>query len=123
MISKLEKCAKRIGEISEEIKEAISQREINLTKCRGSEDEIFQAADKESERYNSENCLTRAYTYTKECLEAGDNHSFEDILYNYGCLNCNGAYRAKQKIGQLKQERGRIVGNISKIGKSLGESK
>ena len=31
----------------------------------------------------------------------------------------SGAYKAKRKIGSLKQERGRIVGGISKIGKSL----
>ena len=37
----LERLAKRIGEIGDEIKTLQSQREINLEHCHGSEDEDF----------------------------------------------------------------------------------
>ena len=125
-MSKLEKLAIRIGEISNEIKALKSQREINLEHCHGSEDEDFNVpAPKEyngSEPFN--NCLYNAYEWVKADRESDDETCFSytayaDVINDYGCANCKGAYKAKQKIGLLKQERGRIVGNISIIGKSL----
>lgn len=111
-MSKLEKLAVRIGEISEEIKELKSQREINLEQCHGSEDEEFITG-------GNLNCLYSAYDWVKTGRGDQITSSFDEILHIYGCLNCIGAHKAKRGIGLLKQERGRIVGNISKIGKSL----
>tara|TARA_R110000737_G_scaffold193658_2_gene214937 strand:- start:36 stop:398 length:363 start_codon:yes stop_codon:yes gene_type:complete len=119
---KLEKLAIRIGQISDKIKELKSQREINLDKCAGSEDEDFESGRKLIDHSNGqkESCLYAAYEMVKEDRDHGDyNASFDEAIMNYGCLNCVGAYKAKGKIGLLKKERGRIVGNISKIGKSL----
>lgn len=113
--NKLESLAKRIGEISDEIKEHKSQREINLEKCAGSIDKEFN-----SEPLSEfDNCLYNAYKWVKTDREDGIHTSFHDVIIDYGCANCRGAHHAKQKIGLLKQERGRLVGNISKIGKSL----
>ena len=66
-----------------------------------------------------ENCLYNAYEWVKADREEYVHTMFHDVIVDYGCANCKGAYLAKEKIGLLKQERGRIVGNISKIGKSL----
>jgi len=71
-----------------------------------------------------ENCLYNAYEWVKADRESDDKicfyyAAFADVINDYGCTNCKGAYLAKREIGLLKQERGRIVGNISKIGKSL----
>lgn len=119
-MNKLEKLAIRIGEISDEITEHKSQREINLEKCAGSEDEEFERSlCTESKFEPFENCLTNAYEWVKSDREEGLTSSFHDVIINYGCLNCIGAYKAKRKIGLLRQERGRLVGNISTIGKSL----
>lgn len=118
----LEKLAKRIGEIGDEISQLNSQREINLKKCHGSEDEEFQAYwDQEFDAGNLDlvNCLMTSYEHVKEARSHGDYESFDEIIRMYGCKNCIGAYENKQNIGKLKQERGRLVGNISKIGKSL----
>ena len=120
-MNKLEKLAVRIGEISEEIRELKSQREINLEHCHESPDEDFEA-DKEVINHAPrivENCLFTAYRWVEDIRKAGDYESFNEAIRMYGCKNCVGAHDAKQKIGLLKQERGRIVGNISKIGKSL----
>ncbi len=114
-MNKLEKLAKRIGEIGGEIRDLKSQREINLDKCSGSIDEGFES--KLSSEYG--NCLYSAYEWVRADREDHINSSFDEIINMYGCANCIGAHKAKQKIGLLKQERGRIVGNISKIGKSL----
>jgi len=120
-MNKLEKLAIRIGQISDEIKEFKSQREINLEKCHGSEDEDFENdrgfIDKDAGQ--KENCLFTAYTWVKACRALNEYTTFDETIRNYGCLNCIGAHDAKQKIGFLKQERGRLVGNISRIGKSL----
>ena len=120
-MSKLEKLAIRIGEISNEIKEHKSQREINLEKCAGSEDEDFEFYRGVMDTHSGlmENCLYTAYSWVKECRELNEYNTFDEAISMYGCANCIGAYNAKTKIGLLKQERGRIVGNISKIGKSL----
>ena len=118
-MSKLEKLAIRIGEISNEIREAKEQRWINLDKCGGSIDEEFQAPLTGEFDINFDNCLTNAYQWVKSNREDNINSSFDEIINMYGCANCVGAYKSKRKIGLLKQERGRIVGNISKIGKSL----
>ncbi len=62
----LEKLAKRIGEIGEEIKLRQSQREINLCKCHGSEiKEFYEAINKDI----YDNCLTVAYQWSKEDRE------------------------------------------------------
>ena len=111
-MSRLEKLAIRIGEISEEIKEAISQREINLDKCHGSEDEDFNAPGTNNDGVNFNNCLYNAYEWVKADREDGMSTMFHDVIVDYGCENCKGAYREKEKIGSLKQERGRLVGNI-----------
>jgi hypothetical protein len=120
-VNKLKKLAIRIGEISDEITDLKSKREINLEKCAGSEDEEFAikdpAAYNGSEPFN--NCLFNAYEWVKADREEGLTSSFHDVIINYGCKNCVGAYKAKRKIGLLRQERGRLVGNISTIGKSL----
>lgn len=119
-MTKLEKLAIRIGEISDEIKALKDQRETNLEKCHGSEDEDFERSlCTESKFEPSENCLTNAYEWVKVDRDEGVMTTFQEIIMMYGCKNCIGAYKAKQKIGLLKQERGRIVGNISTIGKSL----
>jgi len=119
-MTKLEKLAIRIGEISDEIKDLKGQREINLEKCHGSEDEDFERSlCTESKFEPFENCLINAYEWVKTDREDGLDSRFHDVIIDYGCENCKGAYRAKEKIGLLKQERGRLVGNISRIGKSL----
>jgi len=127
-MEKLIKLAKRISEIGCEIKRLKSQREINLEICHGSEDKDFNAAINK-ELYD--NCLIVSYQWSKHDREEsaseseygyanmGSFNEFSFILKNYGCRNCIAAYKAKQDIGKLKQERGRIVGNISKIGSYL----
>ena len=124
----LEKLAKRIGEISEEIATCTAQRDVNLQHCHGSDDKNFDDAINK-EYYDK--CLNVAYQWLKiereesaedsDCGYAvwGSYSEFYDILKAYGCKNCIGAYDQKKKIGLLKQERGRLVGNISKIGKTL----
>tara|TARA_R110000803_G_C11719001_1_gene287967 strand:+ start:132 stop:488 length:357 start_codon:yes stop_codon:yes gene_type:complete len=116
---KLEKLAARISEISDEIKELKSNREINLDKCHGSIDEEFKSDPLDE----FSNCLHDAYQWVKEDREEYINSSFDEVINMYGCTNCIGAHKAKRKIGLLKQERGRIVGNISNIGKSLKVNK
>ena len=120
-MSKLEKLAIRIGEISDEIIELKGQREINLEKCHGSEDEEFNV--KTPSAYNGgepfNNCLYNAYEWVKTDREDGMSTMFHHVIIDYGCENCKGAYLAKVEIGLLRQERGRLVGNISRIGKSL----
>ena len=121
-MSTLEKLAKRIGEISEEIKACENQRETNLEKCHGSEDEEFQGYwNQEFNKGNHDlvNCLMASYEYVKEGRSHGQYECFDEIIRMYGCKNCVGAHEQKQNIGKLKQERGRLVGNISKIGKTL----
>lgn len=127
-MSTLENLAKRIGEISEEIKTLNAVRDINIQHCHGSGDKNFDSAINK-ELYD--NCMTVAYQWSKEEREESANDSecgyapwgsyseFKDILNIYGCKNCKAAYKAKRDIGKLKQERGRLVGNISKIGKTL----
>ncbi len=125
-MSKLENLAIRIGQISNEIQSLKDQREINLQHCHGSEDEDFSI--KAPSDYNGSepfnNCLYNAYEWVKADRESDDETcfsytAFADVLNDYGCENCKGAHKAKQEIGKLKQERGRIIGNISIIGKSL----
>lgn len=112
-MNKLEKLAIRIGKISEEIKKLKSQREVNLEHCHGFDSTITDIEN---------NCLYRAYEMVKEQRKDAYNYAnFDDVIENYGCTNCAGAHKAKRKIGTLKQERGRIVGNISTIGKSLNK--
>ena len=106
----LEKLAVRIGAISNEIKDLKSNREINLDKCSGSEEL--------SDLGPISNCLHNAYEWVKLDREEYIS-SFDEVLNMYGCVNCIGAHKAKRKIGLLKQERGRIVGRISIIGKSF----
>jgi len=120
-MTKLEKLAIRIGEISDEIKDLKGQREINLEKCHGPEDEDFENGRLSIDHGNGqkESCLYAAYEWVKSNSEHGDYSAFDEAINVYGCKNCIGAYKAKKKIGLLKQERGRLVGNISRIGKSL----
>lgn len=124
----LEKIAKRIGEIGDEIANLKSQRSANLEHCCASDDTEFGSQREIIDPCwgDRENCLNVAYKWAKE--ERMENESdgepywdgtFYHILKNEGCINCQGAYENKKKIGLLKQERGRLVGNISKIGKSL----
>lgn len=124
----LEKLAKRIGEIGDEIKELKLEREVNLQHCHASDDTDFgsQREDLCSEWDLRENCLQVAYRWARDelerCQDEGEIYNPEEFyhtLINEGCENCKAAYEAKRKIGKLKQERGRLVGNISKIGKSL----
>jgi len=116
---KLEKLAKRIGEIGDEIATLKSQRLTNLEHCHGSEDEDFNAPSTNDDNVPFENCLYNAYEWVKEERDEYNHANFDDVIFDYGCANCKGAHKAKREIGLLKQERGRIVGNISKIGKSL----
>ena len=120
-MNKLEKLAVRIGEISNEIKTLKDQREINLEHCHGSEEEDFETSRDVIDPLSGliESCLYTAYGWVKADREHGDYKTFDEVIRVYGCANCIGAHDAKQKIGLLKQERGRIVGNISIIGKSL----
>ena len=118
-MSKLEKLAIRIGEISNEIYAQKQQRFISLDKCHGSDDDEFEPPLKGEFDFDFDNCLTRAYQWVKSNREDNIHSSFDEIINMYGCANCIGAHKAKRKIGSLKQERGRIVGNISKIGKLL----
>ena len=120
-MNKLEKLAIRIGEISNEITELKSRRQINLDHCHATEDEDFEMSRGVMDSYSGlmENCLYTAYAIVKEDRENEIYSTFSETINMYGCANCLGAYKAKEKIGLLKQERGRIVGNISKIGKSL----
>lgn len=118
-MAKLESLAIRIGEISDKIIELKSQREINLEKCHGSEEEDFNRTSTNEDDVLFENCLFNAYEWVKVDREDGMNTSFHDVIIDYGCANCKGAHMAKREIGLLKQERGRLVGNISRIGKSL----
>lgn len=127
-MNKLEKFAKRIAEIGEEIKELKSTRQINLQHCHASDDTDF-GSQREllcSEFDLRENCLQVAYKWAREelerCQDEGEIYNPEEFyhtLINEGCENCKAAYKAKQAIGKLKKERGRIIGYISKIGKSL----
>ena len=120
-MTKLEKLAVRISEISDEILEAKNRREINLNICHGSIDEDFESSREPIDHSTGqkENCLYTAYQYVSNDREEGLHTSFIDTLDMYGCVNCKGAHKAKRDISRLKQERGRVVGNISKIGKSL----
>lgn len=116
---KLRELAVRHAEISQEIKGCQSQRETNLLHCHPSPDEDF-----EKDKVGAENCLNLAYRWVKEDLEYSDGYpnvfsSFEEVISNYGCANCNKAYELKVKIGKLKQERGRIHSAITNIGKTL----
>ncbi len=124
----LEKLAKRIGEIGEEIAELTSQRITNLEHCCASDETNFGSQREIIDPHWNvrENCLHVAYKWAKEERMQNEsdgepywNGTFYHILKNEGCINCQGAYEDKQKIGKLKQERGRLVGNISKIGKTL----
>ena len=124
----LEKLAKRIGEIGEEIKYLKLEREVNLQHCHASDDTDFGSQREviDPEWSLRENCLQVAYKWSKEdliqCNERGEPYNpetFYHTLIDEGCENCKAAYEAKRKIGRLKQERGRLVGNISKIGKTL----
>lgn len=118
----LEKLAKRIGEIGDEISQLKSQREINLEKCHGSDDEEFQSYwDQEFDAGNHDlvNCLMASYEWVKEGRSHGELNSFDEIISMYGCKNCISAHEIKIKVGLLKQERGRIVGMISRIGKKI----
>jgi uncharacterized small protein (DUF1192 family) len=120
-MNSLEKIAKRISEISDEISQLKSQRETNLEKCHGSEDDDFQEdwmKRIESGEFQLTNCLKACYLEVK--VSGGVNgFDFDEAIHMYGCKNCIGAYEAKSKIGLLKQERGRLVGNITKIGRKI----
>lgn len=114
-MSKLEKLAVRIGEISNDISEQESRRAIKLSICHCTNHEDFVLPG----TLPTDSCLLIAYEYVKESRALQEAVSFGEILEMYGCKNCIGAYDAKKRIGLLKQERGRLVGNISTIGKSL----
>ena len=127
-MSKLEKLAKRIGEIGSEIKALKSQRESELQHCHASDDTDFGRQREIIDPHwdERENCLNVAYRWAKEemeqCQSDGEPYnaeSFYHTLLDEGCKNCIASYEIKRKIGLLKQERGRLVGNISKIGKTL----
>lgn len=111
-MNKLFSIAKRISEISAEIIEAKKQRELSLKNCSGDEDYLS---------IDDGNCLTATYMHVmnERCDETGRLDDYFEILCEFGCKNCIDAYLMKRKIGLLKIERGRLVGNISKIGQSL----
>lgn len=120
-MNSLEAIAKRISEIHDEIEEQKSVREINLAHCHGSPDEDFEKwtrVEIENGNYDLVNCLMACYEAVKQ---DGDNESFtfEEAIQMYGCKNCKAAYKAKKEIGKLKQERGRLIGNITMIGRKL----
>jgi hypothetical protein len=127
MINKLEVIAKRFAEISEEIKTLKSRREENLGHCHKSEDEDFEsdklAIDRSCGLELKESCLHVAYRWYKEDIEesgySGDYANFNEVIHAHGCKNCIGAYEAKKEIGKLKQERGRLMGQVTKIGQRL----
>ena len=114
---KLEILAIRIGEIGNEILALKDRRIVNLETCHGSIDDEFKRSNATDQIFN--NCLTNAYEWVQEDREERVMSCFDEVIAMYGCANCIGAHKAKRKIGTLKQERGRIVGNISTIGKSL----
>lgn len=127
-MSKLESLAKRIGEIGNEIKELKLQRESNLQHCHASNDTNFGKQRRAIDPHWSEreSCLHVAYRWAKEeieqCRSDGEPYNtemFYHTLLDEGCKNCIASYEIKRKIGLLKQERGRLIGNISKIGKTL----
>lgn len=124
----LEKLAKRIGEIGDEISELKCQREVNLRYCHASDDTDFGSQREViGQDWNlRENCLQVAYKWSKEellrCYDEREQYNTDTFYYTLienGCANCIESYEIKKKIGLLKQERGRLVGNISKIGKTL----
>ncbi|WP_351122688.1 hypothetical protein [Shewanella sp. T24-MNA-CIBAN-0130] len=116
-MSKLESIAKRISEISTEIHAAQTQRSTNLEKCHGDEDFL------EFDKYGYGDCLTTVFGIIKSERTEDDftdsRRYYDEILDEHGCKNCISARKLKKAIGKLKQERGRLVGNISKIGSSL----
>jgi hypothetical protein len=127
-MNKLEVIAKRIAEISDEIKELKLDREINLSTCGASIDEEFESMktliDSGAGWELKENCINVAYKMIAEDRDingfCGCEYSgFYEVLHMYGCRNCVAAYDAKKKIGALKQERGRLVGQITRIGGKL----
>lgn len=122
-MNKLDKIAKRISEISDEIKDLKSEREVNLEVCHPSEDEEFESTKRwiDYEWRLKENCAFAAYKWVKEEVEENGYQSatFEETIKMYGCKNCIAAYEAKKAIGVLRRERGRLVGNITKIGRAL----
>lgn len=122
---KLRDLAIRHAEISQEIKGCQSDRETNLLHCHPSPDEDF-----EKDKVGADNCLNVAYRWVKEDRENVDGYNdgyayptefsgFDEVILNYGCANCQEAYKLKVKIGKLKQERGRIHSAITNIGKTL----
>lgn len=124
----LEKLAKRIGEIGDEISNLKSQREVNLQHCHASDDTDFGSQREliDPDWNLRESCLQVAYKWSKEellrCYDDREQYNTDTFYYTLienGCPNCIESYEIKRKIGLLKQERGRLVGNISKIGKSL----
>jgi protein-arginine kinase activator protein McsA len=130
-MNKLESIAKRIAEIHDEIEHLKSQREANLQYCHGNPTSVsikdfLNGDDSGYYTYVTDTCLQRAYKAAKEDNEAGvdDGEAYWDGAFKYhleqiGCKNCKAAYKAKQDIGRLKQERGRLVGNITKIGQRI----
>lgn len=127
-LEKLANIAKRISEIGDEIRELKHQREVNLMHCHASDDTDFgsQRGIIDPNLPYRENCLNVAYRWAKEefeqCMSYGEiynTESFYHILLDEGCINCKSAYKAKKSIGKLKKERGRLIGNISRIGKAI----
>lgn len=129
-MSKLEVIAKRIAEISDEIKQLKSEREANLQYCHGNPTSVSIEDFMNGNDYDytsvTDTCLQRAYKEAREDNEAEmeDGGVYWDGAFKYhleqiGCKNCKAAYKAKQAIGKLKRERGRLVGNITKIGHTL----
>jgi len=129
-MNKLESIAKRIAEIHDEIKSLKSQREANLQHCHGNPTSVsiedFLNGDNADYTSVTDTCLQHAYKAAKEDNEAevDDGGHYWDGAFKYhleqiGCKNCKAAYKAKRDIGKLKRERGRLVGNITKIGQRI----
>lgn len=80
-MNKLESIAKRISEISSEIREAKIQRQVNLEKCHG--DEGYLSID-------MGNCLTATYMHVinERCDETGRTDDYFEILKEFGCKSC-----------------------------------
>lgn len=133
MATKLEKLAIRQAEISASVKINKEQMAKELSYCNGGEfvkselesgvDFSFLETSKNiGQMPSGATCLNYAYESFAEFNKDGDiydRHSYDEILFNYGCRHCNSARSLKKHIGKLNSEKGRIHSAITNIGKSL----
>lgn len=125
-MKKLEKIAKRIFEISVEIKDLKLQRDSSIKGCISESKEFlgFDCYDRSDLEIMGEfggSCLMMAYQAAKisRTFEGYETTTFSEILEENGCDQCKSAHKLKGKIGRLKMERGRLLGNITTIGSRI----